>query len=204
VIGRYIPYSEEELRFVKRFCKLPRKELAERFNAKFERDVSVLSLAALRRRKGWLTGRTGRFVKGRASWNKGVTGYMGANSTSFKPGSVPARTNPLWAERVNPDGYIEIKVPETNLHTGAPTRYILKHHWLWKQEHAGIPKGAVLKFKDGNKKNCTLENLVLIDRALLPALNRRGYDNAADECKPLILNVCKLQQTIGGRKKERL
>ncbi len=205
--GKPIVYSKEELVFLKDFCKLPRKELTEKFNAKFKRDCKASVIKALCERKGWLTGRDGKFSKGHKSWNKGKTGYMGANNTSFRPGDTPKNTKPLWTERVNKDGYVEIKVQETNPHTGCSTRYVLKHLWLWRQKYGEIPKGKFLKFKDGNRKNHDLKNLLLVDRALLPALNKRGYDHASDDCKPLILNVCRLQQIIckhGTTRKPRL
>lgn len=187
MIGRPISYSEEELRFVKRFCKLPRKELAKRFNAKFERDVETSNIQSLCSKQKW----RGWIFQARGS----VSGYFGYS------------VKPLYSEKIKIDGrgccWVMIKVPKQNLQPGQLGEYVLKHHWLWQQEYGKIPKGKTLKFKDGNKKNCALGNLVLIDRSILPALNRRGYDNAPDECKPLILNVCRLQQTIGERKKER-
>lgn len=35
---------------------------------------------------------------------------------------------------------------------------------IWKEYYGSIPKGHNIQFKDGNRKNCTIENLYIIDR----------------------------------------
>ena len=141
-------------------------------------------------------GKTGRFQAGHRSWNydsKGQ-GLTGANSKSFKKGNVPANRKPLWTERIDSkDGIILMKVPEQNPYTGSPTRYFYKHVYIWEQKHGPVPKGMVVAFIDGDKTNCEPENLMLISRAELLALNRHGYKNMPDKLKPHVLALIKLK-----------
>ncbi|MCK4789229.1 MAG: HNH endonuclease [Desulfobacteraceae bacterium] len=142
------------------------------------------------------SGKTGRFQAGHVPWNDGTKGQglTGANRKSFKKGNVPANRKPLWTERVCPkDGFILMKVPERNPYTGFSTRYKHKHVYIWEQEHGPVPKGMVVAFIDGDKTNCEPENLMLISRAELLALNQHGYKNMPDELKPNVLALSKLQ-----------
>ncbi|WP_432873870.1 HNH endonuclease signature motif containing protein [Treponema denticola] len=34
-----------------------------------------------------------------------------------------------------------------------------------KKKHGTVPKGMIVTFKDGNKQNCSIENLLLMSRA---------------------------------------
>ena len=46
-------------------------------------------------------------------------------------------------------------------------RWVPEHRRLWETEHGPIPAGHVVAFKDGDKQNVTLDNLVLMTRAEL-------------------------------------
>jgi len=94
------------------------------------------------------------------------------------------------------DGYILMKIPEVNPHTGAPTRYKHKHIYTWEQAHGRVPDGMIVAFVDGDKTNCDLDNLVLISRHELLNLNQLGYKDTPDELKPHVLALSKLQVTI--------
>lgn len=204
----HIHYSEQELSYIKAHSKLPRKQLHQQFVAKFNRpEISKMNLASLCKRNGWLTGRNGQFKKGQQSWNKGKTGYMGANKTSFKKGQQPHNTKPLYTERINVEGYIEIKVPETNPHTGAKTRYRLKHRWVYEQHHGPIAKNETITFIDNNPHNCAPENLLKISRAQALEMNRQGLQKHTGLAKKTAATLAQLsvaanQQTkrLAGKK----
>jgi hypothetical protein len=179
------------------------------FVAAFGRaDVTAGHLHALRKRKGWKTGRTGCFEPGQTPLNKGKpcapgTGgrHPNAQRTQFKKGNEPHNTNFLHHERVSKDGYVEISIDEINPHTGFERRYVLKHRWLWEQANGPVPEGMALKCKT-DRLNTDPSNWELIPRALLPRLNggrhkrRLAYDAAPVEIKPTIMAVAKLEQRI--------
>lgn len=203
--GHRIKYSAAELRWLEANRTMLIGDYHREFNARFGRRVKAVNLKALRKRKGWKTGRTGCFVPGAAPANKGKkcapgTGgrHPNARKTQFKRGNLPHNTHYLGHERVSKDGYVEISIDEVNPHTGFERRYVLKHRYLWEQANGPVPKGMALKCK-GDRLNTDPSNWELIPRALLPRLSGRfgrGYDRAPDVLKPTIMAVVKLEQQL--------
>lgn len=197
--GRAIYYSARELAWIKRHCALPRREAHALFCSRFRRtDVSLDQYKAFCVRRGWATGRTGRFVAGCVPHNLGKRMPPHGNSalTQFHPGHLPHNTRYLGHERVGKDGYVWISIAERNPHTGFSRRYVLKHRYLWEQQYGPVPKGAVLKCLDGNRAHTDPSNWCLVSRAVLPFLNgHRGphYDLAPAAVKPVILTLAQLK-----------
>jgi hypothetical protein len=175
VKGRQIYYTEEQLEFVEDNCELPRKKLHKMFYDKFKRkDVSLINLNALCKRKGWFTGRTGCFEKGNIPHPDAHP--KGANKTSFKKGQMPHNWKPVGSERISKDGYVEIKIKE-------PRTWKLKHHITWEAKRGKIKNGHIIIFLDGNKTNCGIDNLYEISRAVNSQLNRDGYGDLTGELR---------------------
>lgn len=103
-----------------------------------------------------------RFKKGHVSQNKGQKlppeVYAKVQPTMFKKGHTPANHRPVGSERVNVDGYIEVKVAE-------PRTWKAKHRVIWEQNNGAIPKGYKVQFKNKNPLDCRIENLYLISNA---------------------------------------
>lgn len=209
--GRAISYSVAELKWIEAHCRDNRKEMCAAFNAKFERSISLQNMNALCKRKGWLTGRTGCFVKGQAPFNKGKKcpeGFGGrhpnSRKTQFAKGHEPANTKYLGHERVTVDGYIEVSVDRPNQHTGYARTYVLKHRHEWEKANGPIPDGFALKCLDGDKTNCAPSNWDAVPRGVLARLNggrfrkTLPYDAAPKELKPTVLAVAKLKHQICG------
>jgi hypothetical protein len=193
-------YADEHERFVRDNCATMSKiELTILFNDRFGMNISLEKMKSLMANRHINSGRTGYFPKGHEPWNYGTKGQglTGANCGSFEKGHTPANTRPLYSERVSKDGHIEIKVPERNPHTGCPTRFRHKHVWLYEQENGPVPKGHVVIFQDGDKRNFQPANLITVRRAELARLNQNGYTDAPAEIKPAILARARLQTKIG-------
>lgn len=199
--GKPLSWSQTELWWIEGHADLPRREAHALFCATFARaDVSLSNFTALCKRKGWLTGRTGRFAKGITPANKGKRMPFNPNSarTQFKKGNLPHNTRHLGHERVSKDGYVEISVDQENPHTGFERRYVLKHRWLWERANGPVPDGMALKCLDGNRQNTDPSNWEAVPRALLPRLAGRadrgtlGYDEAEPEVKPLVMATARL------------
>lgn len=207
--GRAIPYSADELAWIEAHKKLVRREAHAKFCRKFGRDdVPFEAYNALCKRKGWLTGRTGRFDPGHLPANKGKKMPYNENSARnhFKPGHLPHNTRYAGHERLSPEGYVEVSVEETNPHTGFERRYVQKHRWLWEKINGPVPEGHALKCLDGNKQNTDPSNWEPIPRAMLPRLNGRfgrDYDHAPDELKPTIMAVAKLEHAAREARRKR-
>jgi len=187
-------YTIEEARFIEQAYKsMTEVEIVAAMNQRFKPQRQQKQIRAFIRNHKLLSGRTGRFERGTVSWNKGRTKYMGANATSFKKGSVPANRKPLGSERIcKKDGFILIKVAETNPYTGFSTRYKHKHVHVWEQENGPAPDGKVVSFIDGDKTNCDISNLELISRAELLYINRNKASDLPPQLKPTLRAVAKV------------
>ncbi len=215
--GKWIPYSEAEMQWLEANRTLPIGDYHQQFSLTFQRDdVSAENLHALRKRKGWKTGRTGCFEKGQVPVNKGVPCEPGkggrhpnARRTQFKAGGLPHNTKFLGHERVSKDGYVEISVDQTNPHTGYERRYVLKHVYLWEQVNGQVPDGMCLKAVDGNRLNTDPANWVLIPRGVLPRLNGgratrvMAYDTAPDELKPVLMTLARVDHKASELRRNR-
>lgn len=205
--GRAISYTDDELAWIEAHAHLPRREMRARFVARFDRPgISQSNLASLCKRKGWLTGRNGRFQAGQPSWNKGKKGWHapGCEKGWFRKGErrgIATRLyKPIGTERISKDGYVERKI-----HDGLPlqSRWRAVHLIRWEQRHGPLPEGHCLKCLDGDKTNTDPENWACVPRALLPRLNGRfgrDYDSAPAELKPLILQIARLEHATRTRR----
>lgn len=198
--GRAIPYLPEELAWIEARKDWPRARLHTAFCSFFGRtDVSEENLKRLCNRKGWMTGRTGCFEPGHVTHNKGKPMPYHANSaaTRFKKGARPHTYRGPGHEAIdNKDGYVWLIVAETNPYTGADTRRVQKHKWLWEKANGPVPDGHVLKCLDGDKTNTDPTNWEAIPKAMLPRLNGRfgrDYESAPPEVKPTIMAITKLE-----------
>lgn len=202
--GRRSKYSAKQLAWLSENRTLPVFDYHQKFSARFrDFSVTVKALQALRKRKGWKTGRTGCFPKGHLPANKGKPFLVAKKNPNcrrnqFKKGQHPHNTKFAGHEYVDGDGYVLISVNETNPHTGFERRYVFKHRWLWEKKNGPVPQGHGLKCLDGNKQNIKLSNWKCLPRAVLARLNggpqkkRVSYDDAPAELKPLILAAAEL------------
>lgn len=206
--GTPIEWSAAELEWIEARKEMPRPAMLAAFRDRFGReDVTGPNLIALCKRRGWLTGRTGRFVPGQVAINKGKLMPYHPNSarTRFRKGGLPHNTKHLGHERVSRDGYVEVSVAETNPHTGYERRYVLKHRHLWEKANGPVPDGMALKCLDGDKLNTDPANWEAVPRAMLPRLNGRfgrDYDAAPAELKPTIMAVAKLEHRVRAAREE--
>lgn len=203
--GRQIPYSEAELLWIKGHRDLPRRDAHAAFVARFNRpEVSLSNYASLCKRNGWLTGRTGRYEKGRTPENKGkpmsATTRAKCLPTCFKKGErrgvATKLYKPVGTERRSKDGYLERKI---NDDLPLQARWRAVHLINWEALHGPLPEGYALKCLGDDKTNCDPSNWEAIPRALLPRLNGRfgrGYDAAPAEVKPTILAIAKLEHAV--------
>ena len=214
--GHPILYTTAELAWVQANRALPIADLHAGFVAMFGRpDVTRENLHSLRKRKGWLTGRTGQFVKGEAPHNKGVPcapdqGGRHPNSRAhqFRKGERRGRAlqnfRPIGTERVTEEGYLERKVNED---MPFHRRWRLIHVLNWEAANGPIPPGHALKCLDCNKVNVDPANWQLVSRAVLVRLNggrfkhRLAFDQAPAELKPTLMAMATLDQRVKAARK---
>lgn len=69
-------------------------------------------------------------------------------------GVTPIGERKVW--RMNNRPTVVIKLKDGFVHYA---------HWLWQQVHGPVPEGSVVRLKDGNPMNVTLDNMQCITRA---------------------------------------
>lgn len=160
-------WTEEEKEYLKVITKGRHyKEIVELMNNKFEYNFTEKQIKSAIGNYKLNTGLTGQFNSGDIPYNKGKKGLTSANKTSFKEGQKPVNYRPVGSERINVDGYIEVKVRD-------PNKWSLKHKVIWEKDKGAMPKGHAIIFGDGNRENLDVNNLILVSRQQLLILNRK-------------------------------
>ena len=157
--GRSKLFNDEQIKFIEEnYGPKSRKELLNALNEKFDLSIKLSQLVSFVKNRKIKSGRTGHFKKGVPSWSSGTRGILKANSASFKKGHVPHNWVPVGSERINSAGYHEKKIAEPNYWVG-------KHILLWQGINGAIPDNHNVRFKDGDKNNIRIENLILVNKS---------------------------------------
>lgn len=132
-----------------------------------------------------------RYSKGHTPANKGVPMsddlYSKVSQTMFKKGHTPHNTKFDGHERIDKDGYVLIRVKEG--------KYVHKNRYVYEQAHGPIPKGMVCVFKDGNKRNFDIDNIILITKR--ENMLRNSIMNYPPELRDTMKLVKKVKRKIG-------
>lgn len=191
-------YSPEQLQFIEDRKKMSRVELTAAFNTCFETSLSVSAIKGVCKRNNWRTGRTGLFEKGHVPHPNAHP--TGPNKTSFKKGQMPYNWRPIGHERLTKEGYHQRKITDTG---NTVSDYVELHRLLWEEHNGPIPPGHVVMFKDGNKDNIVIENLLLISRGELGVMNKKGLINTPADAKEIALLIAKITIKRNSINKER-
>ncbi|AMW78920.1 hypothetical protein AMD27_08535 [Acinetobacter sp. TGL-Y2] len=185
--GAAIIYTQAQLEFIESNCILGRKELTEKVNSKFGTSFAVDHIKSLCTRKKWNTGRSGCFQKGSIPWNTGTKGVCKPNSGNFKKGQITWNKKPIGYERIcSKDGYLLIKIAEPNV-------FVLKHRFIWEKVNGPIPDSHTLAFKNMDRADCRLENLLLMNKAEMVRYNQSFHKLATPESNESCLLMAKIK-----------
>lgn len=126
----------------------------------------------------------GRFEKGQAAWNKGMTcdemmshaSQEKSRRTCYAKGNMPANGHqPIGTERTDTDGYVWVKVAARKTdQRSAHDNWVQKHRLAWERANGPIPEGCAIVFADGDRSNCDPSNLAMVTRQQLSVLNHMG------------------------------
>ena len=129
-------YTGEIIQFVKKNIKGKTcSEMAELLNKEFSLNCKSSQIKYLKKRFGLRSELDCRFKKGQSAHNYKPIGY----------------------EFVQCDGYIYVKIAE-------PNTWVKKHRYIWEKYYGKIPKGYRVAFKDQNRQNCEIDNLILVSK----------------------------------------
>ncbi len=189
-------YTDEQIEFLEINCKgIQYKKLARMFNERFKTNLTRNAIAVKCQRLGFKNGVDKTFQKGNKLWNKGMTGYMGPNKTSFKKGNIPESWVPVGSETHRTDGYLKIKIAEPNV-------WKLKHHYVWEKHHGKIPAGHNVIFLDNDRNNVEISNLALIEKKEHLTMNRHKLHSCNAEVTKTGIVIAKIKNAIHKKKQE--
>lgn len=178
-------YTEEMDEWLRQNVKgVPIAELTKRLNQTFNINVTTKAMYQKLHRLNLNNGVGPGFKKGFTPFNKGKkrTDYMceekikNCEKTQFTKGLNINNSNhnvlPTGTERVNKDGYIIVKLPESRK-PGKHGLWISKHQYVYEQHYGKIPKDHVVIFADGNNRNFDINNLICVSKTEQCVLNTR-------------------------------
>ena len=187
-------YSKKELDYLRKIIKgKSRNEVFELFNKKFE-PIKFSQFLSLLSNHKITNGISATFKKGNVPANKGTKGMSKANITSFKKGQLAHNTAEIGKEVVTSDGYLKIKV-------APPNKWKYKHRLVWEQANGKVSKGTQIMFLDGDKLNCSIENLALVTMSEKLILNKRKLIHTNADLTSTGLNIAKLIDKVNKVKK---
>lgn len=100
-----------------------------------------------------------------------------------------SRNAPIGFEKLNSNGYVLVKV-------GQPYKFVFKHHKVWEEANGPVKEGYVISFKDGNKRNCKLDNLIMINPGEFMRLLHAKYFDQPTELKDTVFLISKMNQAL--------
>ncbi|ACT00267.1 HNH endonuclease signature motif containing protein [Paenibacillus sp. JDR-2] len=155
MVLRFTPEQKEYIR--SNYEGKSNTELTASFNEFFGLDMDVIKIKTFKKNNRLNSGLTGRFGVERKP-----TGIQ------YKNGHMPHNSHPVGTEKVNGHGYVEVKIAD-------PKYWKPKHVLVWEEHHQKqVPDGHVVIFGDGDNRNFTPDNLLLVTRGQLVMMNTKG------------------------------
>lgn len=207
-------YPPEVHEFVKAHCKAMRdQELAEACNKALGTEFNKAKMTAFRKNHGYKTGRSGLYRKGHIPANKGKTldEFIGdpervaeiksrMSDTMFRKGERPVNELPVGAVVINAEGY---KLRKKQMEGTQWDRWEFLHRAVWEEHNGPIPDDMVVSFRDSNRLNCDIDNLMLITKRENSALTGSGYRFEDPALTDAGLAVIRLKQAAKDARKKR-
>ena len=142
------------------------KEIIELYYEKYGERMSEYKVHDIKKRYKLYSGVNNKFQKGNI-YNKGYN------------------KKPIGSERLDERGNVRIKIAQ-------PNKWVRKHIYIYEQHYGKIPKGKVIVFLDGNKQNCDIKNLKLVDKKeqlLMARMNLYSKNKTLTETGILLAQV---------------
>lgn len=173
-------------------------ELVELLKEKFGITVTTKTIKNFKTRNGLKSG-VSKGLKGKKPWNaglkKGDPRLKKLEKNWFPKGFQSHYECDVGAESVK-EGVVIIKQAD-----GSWKR---KSHIVWEQHHGRpVPKGCKIIQVDGNKQNFDIDNLILVDSAVLMRMNRQNRFNADADITKCGVLISQIEQEIYKKKKEK-
>lgn len=176
-------------------------EMSRMIKEKFDFDYSPTAVKQFRQRWGIRSGVTGWYQKGHPPGTKGKTleeickgdpdKLARVKATQYKKGQKPQNELPLGTITKTTNGYV---IRKKAMEGSFEDRWEYMHRVVWEEHHGPVPDGSMIIFKDGNKENYDISNLMLISRSITGAMAKAGYYAITDpELKEAAAKVAELK-----------
>jgi hypothetical protein len=196
-------FTREEIRFItKKITGRSYAEMTNLFNEHFglrgKKKLTPGQMKGAASRYKLRNGVDARFRPGIVPHNKGQKGYCAAGSEAgwFSTGNRPWNYRPVGSERLNVDGYMEVKIRD-------PKTWKAKHVVIWEKKHGTVPKGSAIIFADGNRLNVCLNNLLMVSRRELAVMNHLGLISGNKDLTKVGKSIADIKLLIAERGKRK-
>lgn len=181
-------------------------DLARMVNEKFGTHFTPKRMKDFRIQHGIKGGEKGWYQVGRSPGNKGrkqseycsPEAIEASRRTQFKKGQKPIDEKPVGTIVVTCKGYKKIKV---QMEGSIWERWRPLHRWVWEQHFGEIPKGKEILFKDGDRLNCDIGNLMLATHSEKRIMKNRGYHSEDPELAEAAVYMVRLSLEAKKRRK---
>ena len=177
-------------------------EIRRAFYVQFHITLNEGQIGNFKHRYGVKSGtHGGQFLKGKAPSNKGKKmspeTYARCQGTMFKKGQMPTNHKEVGSERINVDGYTEVKVRE-------PKTWRLKQRVVYEELHqVKLTSNDVIVFLDGNKQNFEVDNLFRLTRGELARYCQDHLYSDNQDISRAAAQIAQIKQKTGELKHER-
>ena len=167
-------YTQQEIDFLLSVSWMCRKKVTQLFNEKFNKSKKHEAIKRFYVRRG---------LKRDFSRSPRV-----ANSGTFKKGQKAHNEMAIGDEYIHPvNGLVMVKTEQGR---------VFKHYHVWGEP---VPKGYNLTFKDGNKLNCTKDNLILVHQSAMLRFNQSFIKKATPQNRESLLLLAQIKDTLHKR-----
>lgn len=201
-------WTKEEIEFVRKvYPDYTNNEIVKMLKDKFGIETNRRRLQNLKTIYDFKNKKAnkGCFKKGKTPWNKGrpmdPETWEKVKATAFKKGNTSWNTRPVGSERIQSDGYVYVKIAE-------PNTWELKHRVEWEKHHGKIKEDENIIFLDGNRQNCSIENLRAVSRRHCATMSKKkrwkvGEPEIVDTSINLTMLESKIHHIKKGQSDER-
>ena len=197
-IGESKVFPREVFEFIKKnnygkTCK----EITALVNDRFGKTYTEHQIKTFRKNHNLISGINGKFTAGHIPTNKGKKGFYspGCEKGWFQKGRKPHNYMAVGSEIKDHYGYRKIK-------TGEPNIWRYKHHLVWEKENGRIPENMIVIFKNNDKTDCRIENLMCISKVENAIINKKQFHVSDADITEAAINLAKVQHRISELQKK--
>lgn len=194
--------TTEQLRFLKSLGGIKRKDALNMFNKEYSLDINLHTFKAWMLKLNIPASGDGRFDGSQKPWAKGISKKEFWERYSQE--SKEKLLNPMREANKT------AKVGDVHIKSGTPYITISLNYslpfdkrrkqldrFIWEKHNGDIPSDSMIIHLNGNRLDCTMQNLAMVKKSWRPYLLR--YVHSTDpEINKTAIKICELQDLLKG------